>query len=282
MRQIRPGAERRLVEIVERGQPEGEEFAKHHTLGEAFGRPEAEPQAEPIKSLADHLLVARSQQRKPIAHDNPVGQAAVDDAALPSGIANHFGVMPHIGNLERGRIDGPEHVEIQETVIERSDQRIRHRVREPHQIRVVAGRIDHNKVASVLDFVDRGREVCELDCLVLVDPCALAACDCVMLRHFQRDAGAFGGVAAVLDVMREGLLPAVEVDGCDALTGLEQRHRDMHRGGGLARAALLVAEHNHMRGTRYATCCLKQHTQPLKANNLKSNFVKVKADCTRS
>jgi hypothetical protein len=50
--------------------------------------------------------------------------------------------------------------------------------------------------------------------------------------------------------MREGLLPAVEVYGCDALAGFQQRDRDMHRGGGLARAALLVAEHDHMRGTR--------------------------------
>ena len=65
---------------------------------------------------------------------------------------------------------------------------------------------------------------------------------------FERDAGARRPVAAVLDVMREGLLARVEIDGGDALPGLEQRDRDVHRGGRFARAALLVAEHDDMRG----------------------------------
>src|ERR1044072_4243279 len=93
----------------------------------------------------------------------------------------------------------------------------------------------------VLDRVDRRREAAELGCLVLVHAHALGAGDGEMIRHFERGAGPARGVAAVLDVMREGLLPAVEVDRGDALAGLEQRDRDMHRGCGFARAARLGA-----------------------------------------
>ena len=74
-------------------------------------------------------------------------------------------------------IDRAEHVEIDEAVVERGHQRVGHRMREPHQVGVVAGRIDHDEVAGVLDFVDRGREVGELGRLVLVDPRAVAARD---------------------------------------------------------------------------------------------------------
>ena len=55
---------------------------------------------------------------------------------------------------------------------------------------------------------------------------------------------------AVLDIAGEGALAAVGVDGGDALTGLEEGHRDMHGGGGLAGAALLVAEDDDVRGAR--------------------------------
>ena len=63
-----------------------------------------------------------------------------------------------------------EHVEIDEAVVERRDQRIRHRMREPHQVGVVAGRIDDDEVVGLLDRADRLGEAAELRCLVLVDP----------------------------------------------------------------------------------------------------------------
>ena len=57
---------------------------------------------------------------------------------------------------------------------------------------------------------------------------------------------------AVLDVVGEGLLPRVEIDGRDPLSDIHQRGRDMHRGGGFSRAALFVAEHDDVRGLRIA------------------------------
>jgi hypothetical protein len=44
--------------------------------------------------------------------------------------------------------------------------------------------------------------------------------------------------------MGETFLPAVEIDGRDALTGLEERDRNVQSGGGLARPALFVSQ-NH-------------------------------------
>ena len=52
---------------------------------------EAKPQAEPVEALADQLLVARAKQREAVAHHDPVGQPAIDDAALAARVAHHLG-----------------------------------------------------------------------------------------------------------------------------------------------------------------------------------------------
>jgi hypothetical protein len=59
---------------------------------------------------------------------------------------------------------------------------------------------------------------------------------------------ALGPGAAVVDVMGEAFLPAVEVDGRHALAGFEQCKRDAQSGGGFTRPAFFVAENNHVRG----------------------------------
>ena len=56
MREVRLGAECRLIEIVERGQPVREELAEDDTLGKALGRPEAE-------SSDAHVIEARREVR---------------------------------------------------------------------------------------------------------------------------------------------------------------------------------------------------------------------------
>jgi hypothetical protein len=54
-------------------------------------------------------------------------------------LAYYAGVMAFAVDAEIGCIDGGEHVEVDEAVVERRHQRIGHRVREPHQIAVMAG-----------------------------------------------------------------------------------------------------------------------------------------------
>jgi len=52
---------------------------------------------------------------------------------------------------------------------------------------------------------------------------------CALGPQLELNIWARGPGAAVLDVMGKGFLPAVEIDGGDALAGLEQRHRDVQR-----------------------------------------------------
>jgi hypothetical protein len=56
-----------------------------------------------------------------------------------------------------------------------------------------------------------------------------------------------GPTPAVIDVAGKALLAAIEIDGGDALAGFHQGDGDMQRGGGFARTALLVAQHNDLR-----------------------------------
>lgn len=67
----------------------------------------------------------------------------------------------------RSRIDRDEHVEVDESVVERRDQRVGHRMGQPHQISVVAGRIDDDEIVRVLDGIDRGGELVELGRLIV-------------------------------------------------------------------------------------------------------------------
>src|SRR5205814_1397348 len=88
---------------------------------------------------------------------------------------------------------------------------------------------------------------------------ALAARDGEMVRNLEPRAAAPRAVAAVVDIAGEGALAAVEVDRRNALARLEQRDRDMHRGGRFSRAALFVAQHDDVRRARYSACRLDQH-----------------------
>ena len=104
---------------------------------------------------------------------------------------------------------------------------------------------DHHVVA-VLDRADHLREIGEFLRFIGFQRVALGPFNAIMRRQIERDAGAFGPGAAVFDVMREAFLAAVEIDGRDALAGLEQRNRDVQSGGGFTRPAFFVAENNHV------------------------------------
>ena len=68
----------------------------------------------------------------------------------------------------------------------------------------------------------------------------------------EREGAPFGERRAVFEVARDGPLARVEVDDADPRPGMGQRDGDMDGGRRLARAALLVAEHDQM-------CLLRRH-----------------------
>src|SRR6185312_16323229 len=97
---VRPRAERRLVEIVERGQPAREELAVDDALGETVDAAEAHAARQLVDALADQLLVARAELRQAVAHDDPVRELAVDETALAARLAHHARVVALPGDAE--------------------------------------------------------------------------------------------------------------------------------------------------------------------------------------
>src|ERR1700716_1952577 len=80
-----------------------------------------------------------------------------------------------------------------------------------------------------------------------------------MHRKLQIEAGATRPDATIVDVTGETLLATIEIDGGDTLACLQQGHSNVQGGGGFARTAFLVAQHNDMRGARLALTRLHQH-----------------------
>ena len=157
-------------------------------------------------------------------------------------------------------VDGAQHVEIEEAVVDRRHQRIGHRVRQAHQITVGARGIDHDEIECPLDRAHRIHELLKFGRFVVGDLHGLAELDAAMHGNFEIEAGAARPGAPVVDIAGEALLPAIEIDGGDALAGFHQGNGDMQGGGGFARTALLIAQHNDMSRARLPLTSLHQHS----------------------
>src|SRR5262245_27782871 len=114
----------------------------------------------------------------------------------------------------------------------------------------------------MLDCRDGFGKAGKLQGLVLLQARAVGARDVVMRGNLELEPAPRGPGAPALHVMRKRLLPGVEIDGGDALAGLQQADRDMHAGRGLAGAPLLVSEHDHVRGPRVSDRRLEKHATP--------------------
>ena len=212
-----------------------------------------------MRLVGDELLVARSEHRQPVADHDPVGAGAVELAALAPRIAHHLRIMALAGHRIGRGVDGSEHVEIEEAVVDRRHQRIGHRVRQPHQVAVGTRGIDHDEIEGPLDRAHRVHELLEFGGFIVGDLHGLAELDAAMHGNFEIEAGAARPGAAVVDVTGETLLAAIEIDGGDALAGFHQGDRDMQGGGGFARTALLIAQHNDVRRAGLPLTSLHQH-----------------------
>src|ERR1019366_149614 len=106
----------------------------------------------------------------------------------------------------------------------------------------------------------RIHELLKFGRFIVGDLHGVAELDAAMHRDFEIEAGAACPGAPVVDVTGEALLPAIEIDGGDALTGFHQGNGDMQGGGGLARTALLIAQHNDMSRARLPLTSLHQHS----------------------
>ena len=64
-------------------------------------------------------------------------------------------------------VDGSQHVEIEEAVIDRRHQRVGHRVRQAHQVAIRPGRIDDDEIEGALDRAHGVHELLELGVFVV-------------------------------------------------------------------------------------------------------------------
>jgi len=133
-----------------------------------------------METFPDQPLVARTEHGKAVADHDPVDSGVIDHAALPPRLAHHVGEMAGARHRKSHRVDSREHVEIDEAVVERCDQRIGHRMRKPHQIAVVPRRIDDNEIVRVFDRIDGGSKFAELRGLIFGNQRTVGARDTVM------------------------------------------------------------------------------------------------------
>ena len=115
----------------------------------------------------------------------------------------------------------------------------------------------------------------ELGGFVVGDLHGFAELDAAMHRKFEIEPGATGPGAPVVDVAGKTLLAAIEINGGDALACFQQGHGNVQGGGGFPRTALLVAQHNDMRGARLPLTRLHQHDlDPCEYLQLRATAVK--------
>jgi hypothetical protein len=112
-------------------------------------------------------------------------------------------------------------------VVQRRDQRIGQGMRKARQMRVEPGRIDDEEVGLPLDLDDGLTEQVELKPLVLLDRIRARQRQVEMRRVRQLEIVRLGPVAAVPNVLGEGLLAAVHVDRGDAKALVHQIDRQM-------------------------------------------------------
>ena len=117
------------IALVEQGEPGGEEFAVDHALGQARGYAKANPLAQFGQGTLDADHVARLGMAGAVAHHDPVHlRPLLLDcrlAAREPGFPDQLGIEAEAANLEAFRVDLPDKVEIDETVVQRRYQRVR-------------------------------------------------------------------------------------------------------------------------------------------------------------
>ena len=181
-----------------------------------------------------------------VAHDDPVDDDIVGLAALAARIAHGGGVLRVFDDLVADRIDAREHVEIDEAVVHRRDQRVGDAVGETAEECVRTGRVDHDEIVVVLDLGEAIHQLAQFVALGLGDRVLDGRRHVEVARHGERNALVARPAAAVFDVAGERKLPAVKINRRHGVARPQQRDSNVHGRGGLARAALLVAAHDDM------------------------------------
>jgi hypothetical protein len=84
---------------------------------------------------------------------------------------------------------------------------------------------------------------------IVVDVHGLAEFDAAVRGYLDVEAGTARPGTTVVDVTGKALLPAIEIDSGNALTGFHQGNGNMDGGGGFSRSTFLTSKHDDVRRT---------------------------------
>jgi len=133
---------------IEQGEAAQEQLLVDHALAQARGDAEADALGQRLDDITHVTLVAGGERGQAIAHHHPVDRPSALDGPQLALLPHRFGIDRRPHDLERVRIDARQQVEVDETVVERRQQRIGPDMRGAREVRVAAGRVDDHEVGS--------------------------------------------------------------------------------------------------------------------------------------
>src|SRR5690606_32067458 len=130
------------VPLVEQRQTRREKLAVDHALRQAPRDAKARPLRKFGKRPLDALHVARLYMAGAVAHDDPVDFLPPLERARLARVPDQLGIEAQSADLERLGIDLADQIEIDEAVVERSNQRVGADRRMTREEIVAARRVD--------------------------------------------------------------------------------------------------------------------------------------------
>src|ERR1700704_5836312 len=141
----------------------------------------------------------------------------IESVALTARLFHHLRVVTRSGNTESLRIDGAQHIDINKAVVKRRDQGISHRMGQLHQITIVTWSIDYNNAMCMRQCINHISESLAPRHLTFRGQVIDLFVETKMIGESEAASHVHGPRAPVFYIMRESLLPRVEIDSSHAL-----------------------------------------------------------------
>jgi hypothetical protein len=161
---------------------------------------------------------------------------------LRPGIVHHCGVMAGAGDFQSLGVKHAQHIEVNETVIQRRDQGVRHGMNQLDDGCLISGRVNDDIAMRTGKPGERVHEGVANGFVGGLIQWRVLVSQTNMCGNFQVCTDGLAPSAPVFDVASKTPLPHIDVDSRNAVARFEQSDRNLHGDGGFARAALLVAD----------------------------------------
>jgi hypothetical protein len=198
---------------------------------------QADPARKLREGLADPAHVARLDVLHAVAQHHPIDARTAKlrplGAAVPDQLCVEAGPTDPVGF----RVDLADEVEIDETVVDRRDQRVGTDHRCARVGIIAPGCVHHDDIDILRHALEGG-----------LDRLSPGRIKGIVERHRQLGSGALHCRGTVVEVAAKGSLARVEIERAHAAALRCKSNRGVNRGGRLAGSAFLVGEDDEMRG----------------------------------